>query len=148
MLGVPVPAQTAETIPGVTRLDERGNVVDLLRGINTGLAALQPRPIEPEEKREPNDDAVTKAESKTYTPGGGGYRRFGRRYGGGGGRGGGGYGSSSFGPRFERMPFLPTGTSPRIDGVPMINTSNPIIRRADVRRERIQSERGRLKQWQ
>jgi hypothetical protein len=137
-MGVPLPHTMAKTIPGVTKLDARGNVIDLVNGINTGQAALQPRPIQPEED-EPKDDPVKAAESKSYTPGGG-YRR--------GGGGGGGYGGSSYGPNFQRMDRLPYGTSPRQNGVGMINTSNPIIRRSDVRRERISSERGRLKQWQ
>jgi hypothetical protein len=96
---------------------------------------------------EANDDAVEKAQAKTYTPGGnaGGYRSYGR-----GGYGGyGGYSGSSYGPRFERMWNLPRGnTTPQVDLGGMINTSNPLIRRSNVRRERISSERGRLKQWQ
>lgn len=141
-MGIPVPHMMAKTIPGVTKLDARGNVIDLVNGINTGLAAIQPRPIQPEEV-EIKDDAVKAAEKKSYIPGGG--RGYGRRgYGGGGG----GYGGSSYGPNFQRMDRLPFGTTPRLNGVGMINTSNPIIRRSDVRRERISSERGRLKQWQ
>ncbi|MGV0950007.1 MAG: hypothetical protein ACOYB3_04995, partial [Azonexus sp.] len=141
-LGLPVPHTMAPTIPGQTTLDERGNVVDLVNGINTGLAAIQPRPIQPAEDAEIKDPAVTAAEKKPYTIGGGRWRRGG--YGGGGG----GYGGNYYGPNFQRMDRLPYGDSPRITTPPMINTSNPIIRRADVRRERISSERGRLKQWQ
>jgi len=138
-MGIPVPHTIAPTIEGQTTLDERGNVVDLVNGINTGLAAIQPRPIQPEEPEEKKDKAVDAAEKKTYTIGGG---RWGR-----GSYGGGGY-SSSYGPNFQRMDRLPYGDTARINTPPMINTSNPIIRRADVRRERISSERGRLKQWQ
>ena len=37
---------------------------------------------------------------------------------------------------------------PYSDDLYSINTSNPIIRRATIRRERFSSERGRLNQWQ
>jgi hypothetical protein len=138
-LGLPVPQKIAPTIPGQTTLDQRGNVIDLVNGINTGLAAIQPRPIQPPEEQEQKDDkAVEAAENKAYTIGGGRWNR--------GSYGGSSYGGS--GPYFQRMDRLPYGNSPRINTPPMINTSNPIIRRADVRRERISSERGRLKQWQ
>jgi hypothetical protein len=139
-LGLPVPHTIAPTIEGQTTLDQRGNVIDLVNGINTGLAAVQPRPIQPPEDQPVKDPAVDAAEKKTYSIGGGRWRR--------GGFGRGGYGGSSYGPNFQRMDRLPYGDSPRINTPPMINTSNPIIRRADVRRERISSERGRLKQWQ
>ena len=46
------------------------------------------------------------------------------------------------------MDDLPYGTSARNIGIPMINSSNPYIRRANVNRERVFGERGRLKQWQ
>jgi hypothetical protein len=102
-----------------------------------------------------NDDAVKKAEAKEYKAGGKtGYtrrpwRNFGRRrFGGFGGGGFGGGGGGGGRPFFVSLRALPEGTSARADDIPMINTSNPIIRRADVRRERITSERGRLKQWQ
>lgn len=151
--GIPWPHKMVRPREGTT-LDARGNVVDELRGINTGLAGLVPTPVENKEK--PTDDALDKALAKTYTPsysrsgsygygarrwGGSGYRR-----GGGGGYGGGGYGGGSVYP--TRMNPMPYGTSARNDFIPMINSSNPLLRRADVRRERISSERGRLKQWQ
>jgi len=136
-LGLPVPQQIAPTIPGQTTLDKRGNVVDLVNGINTGLAAIAPRPIQPDEEEFKDiDKAVDAAEKKDYTIGGGRW-----------GSGGSGY-SNNARPYFQRMDRLPYGDSPRIQTPPMINTSNPIIRRASVRRERISSERGRLKQWQ
>jgi hypothetical protein len=151
VFGIPLPHQMPEPRPGTT-YDQRGNVVDLIRGINTGQAALVRRPEASD--IEANDDAVKKAEAKKYTPGGGYSRRpwrnFGRRgfrrFGGGGWGGGGGGGG--FGPQFRDLRALPGGTSARIDDVQNINVNNPIIRRADVRRERITSERGRLKQWQ
>lgn len=142
-LGVPVAHRMTEIIPGVTARDERGNTVDLVRGINTGMASLEPELVIPEIV--PNDKAIEEAAAKTYTPSLTPYGRRGYRYGARGGYSGGG---SSWGPNFQRMDRLPDGTSARADWVPAINTNTPIIRRADVRRERISSERGRLKQWQ
>ena len=74
---------------------------------------------------------------------GGGYRSY-------GGYGGGGGGGGSYAPNvyFTKMNPLPGSISTYGNATPFINTSNPIIRRADVRRERVWSERGRLKQWQ
>ena len=77
--------------------------------------------------------------------GGGGsstYAGTGNPGGGGGGGGGGGY------PYYVRLYALPGGQVPYGNDIPDIYTSNPLIRRADVRRERIWSDRGRLKQWQ
>ena len=140
--GIPVPHTMERPKPGMG-LDARGNSVDLVRGINTGQAALSPRPVAVD--IEANDSAVEKAQAKSYSPGGnsGGYRSYGRR-----GYGGGGYSSGGYGPGFQKMWNLPYGTSARVDGLAMINTATPNIRRSNVRRERISSERGRLKQWQ
>jgi hypothetical protein len=72
---------------------------------------------------------------------GGGRRGFG------GGGGGGGY-RADYGGQVVRL------NTPRGFDVPYafdprnVTTSNPIIRRATVRRERFSSERGRLNQWQ
>ena len=75
-----------------------------------------------------------------------GWASYGRR-----GGGGGGYGSSyspSWGGSWQRM-NTPRGIDvPYSDDLYSINTSNPIIRRATIRRERFSSERGRLNQWQ
>jgi hypothetical protein len=144
-LGVPTAHRMTETIPGVTGRDERGNTVDLVRGINTGLASLEPELVIPELVIP--DNLLDEVNAKTVTPS---RTPYGRRSYGYGRRGYGGYsgGGSSWGPNFQRMDRLPEGTSARADWVPMINTNTPIIRRADVRRERISSERGRLKQWQ
>jgi hypothetical protein len=46
------------------------------------------------------------------------------------------------------MRALPSARAPFGNDIPFINTSNPLIRRGDIRRERVWSERGRLKQWQ
>jgi hypothetical protein len=152
--GIPSPHQVWKPRKG-THLDARYNVVDDVLGINTGQAGLIPKPIEPKEeeekeKKDVGDDPLKNSTSKKFYPrrGSYGYRRYGyRRYGRGGygGGGGGGYSSS---PRFDRMDRLPTGTAARFDNVYAINTNTPLIRRSEVRRERITSERGRLKQWQ
>ena len=49
---------------------------------------------------------------------------------------------------FNPMRAFPSARAPFANDVPFINTTNPLIRRGDVRRERVWSERGRLKQWQ
>lgn len=140
-------------------IDARGNAVDQVVGINTGLRALEPREDgweipTTEEAIKAAADQIEEAikgldltPSNSYDPksSGSGWRNFGG-WGGGGGGGGGGYS----GPRvyFEQMRDLPNIRTPYANNIPFINTTNPIIRRADVRRERVWSERGRLKQWQ
>lgn len=145
------------TVDRVTTRDERGNTVDLVAGTNTGLRGLVPFD---DSRNVPTDveigkaieDAIKAASNADYTPreqwekGGGGsgsgWRNFGRRGYGGGGYGGGG------GAYFNKMYGVPDNVSPYGNNAPFINTSNPILRRAFVRRERISSERGRLNQWQ
>ena len=134
--GIPLPHRVELPGPG-THLDNLGNVVDDVLGINTGLSAIVRTPTE-KIKVKVSDPFKNGSLNKTASPGGGSY---GRRYGSGGG-------GSSYGPPFQRMYELPGGTSPRFGGIPMINTSNPYIRRAQVNRERVFGERGRLKQWQ
>lgn len=137
-------------------LDERGNAVDNVKNLNTGRAALEP--VQVAGQVTPNDSILEEIKKKTYTPkdivsGQGffsGYRRYGgySHYGGysrGGGGGGGGFAPNSY---ITRMNFFSGVGSARVDNMPMINTNTPLIRRADVRRERVSSERGRLKQWQ
>lgn len=141
---------------GVMSVDERFNSVDLAANQNLGLRAL-----EPVNEKIPTDveigqaieKAIADAGQQSYTPfqqfptsGGGGGGGYGRRGGGGyGGGGGGGYAPNIY---FSKMQNLPEQRAPYADGIPFINTSNPILRRSDVRRERVWSERGRLKQWQ
>jgi hypothetical protein len=139
-MGIPVAHRMNEVIPGVTGIDERGNTVDLVRGINTGMAALEPMLDMPDEIK-PNDDIIDEVNNMKFAPSRAPYgnRSYGRGYSG---------GYSSGGGYFQRMTPLPSGTSARADGIPMINTNSPYVRRSDVRRERISSERGRLKQWQ
>ena len=65
-----------------------------------------------------------------------GWRNFGRRSGGGGG------GSSIRinTPERQQVPYA--------NDIDNINMTNPILRRASIRRERIDSQKGRLKPWQ
>jgi hypothetical protein len=129
--------------------------------MNTGLRALE---LMDESAYIPTDVEIGKsieaaikeamANDDGYAPfaksaGGSGWRNFGG-YGGYGRRGGGGYGGYSGGgySQFQRMYALPGSTTPYSNDISFINTSNPLIRRGDVRRERVWSERGRLKQWQ
>jgi hypothetical protein len=152
------PYQEADT--GL-ELDERMNVVDGPAGINTGMRAIKRRgenwelPLPEEEIRAAAErvaDAIGELDlgsdngerfaSGGYGYGGGGYGGY---SGGGGGGGRGGYGPHISPIRFNGFQFQRATFA---DGIPFINTSNPIIRRASIRRERISSERGRLKQWQ
>jgi hypothetical protein len=135
-LGVPIPTEMLTPGPGL-RLDQQGRIIDLTTGeqsINTGLSGLE-KVVELNDI-EYNDDAFEKGAAKNSGKSSGGSRR--RGYSGGGG--GGGY--------TPQMRALPGGAAARFDGIQMINSNNPIIRRADVYRQRIWSERGRLKQWQ
>ena len=141
-------------------MDQRGNAVDQVAGINTGMRALEARPAGweiPNIEQITKDglkevvDAINKLDLTPSSPydaktgSGSGWMNFGG--GGYGGGGGGGYSSGS-GAYFQRMYALPRGIAPYGDNIPYINVSNPLLRRADVRRERVWSERGRLKQWQ
>ena len=135
----PVPRQMVDPGPGLS-LDSRGNVVDLVHDINTGLAGLLQKPTTAA-KIKANDDILDEVKKKDFgdsTP----YKKFGRRgYGGYGG--GGGYSN------FSRMYALPKAfASPRPDDIPFINVNTPYVRRARVNMERITADRGRLKQWQ
>jgi hypothetical protein len=122
--------------------DARGNSVDYIMGMNLGLRALTPIDEQPPGEA----DDLESAMKSSYKPSGtkkgysGGYSR--RGYGGGGGYYSGGYAN------FTRMYPLPGMRTPYGNDIPFINTSNPLLRRADIRRERVWSERGRLKQWQ
>ena len=119
------------------------NSVDMIRGVNTGMRSL--------EKADdswivPTDEEIAKAQGastgSSFTPyqpfsyGGG----FGRRGGGGGGGGGGGYPA--------KLNPLPDSRAPYPNDIDNLNTNSPIIRRATIRRERIESQKGRLKPWQ
>jgi hypothetical protein len=144
---------------GTLGMDDRLNVQDFANGINTGLRALEPSdesayiPGDPEIKAAIDKaiEAIKALDFKASDPyssvakgGYGGYGSY-RRFGGGGYGGGGGGGATIY---FTRMNPLPDNQVPFGNSVPFINTSNPIIRRANIRRERVTSERGRLNQWQ
>ena len=134
------------------------NVQDFAVGINTGARALEPVK---ESNRIPGDREILEAiqdvekaiEGINFSPssaydktakGGSGFGSY-RRYGGGRGGYGGGGGGSTY---YSRLNPLPNNQAPYGNTVPFINTSNPIIRRSNIRRERVTSERGRLNQWQ
>jgi hypothetical protein len=154
-LGVPIPHRAWQSRDGLTK-DIRGNVVDEPYGLNTGLMALArveangelPVPEDEPEAFSKNfgkggdiGDVKGKGSGwvnypkRKYTP----YKR--RSY------GSSGYASREY-PNFTKMYALPNVNTPYGNDIPFINTSNPILRRADVRRERVWSERGRLNQWQ
>jgi hypothetical protein len=148
-LGLPIPHGTHDGGKGGLTVDARGNIVDSVLDINTGLAALErvdeSWTITPPEAKE-LDDLFNKnyTAGDTGDGGGSGYKKYGytpyKRHGYGGSGGGGGY--------FSKMYSMPHQQAPYGTSTPFINTSNPILRRAFVRRERISSERGRLNQWQ
>lgn len=132
-----------------TTVDGRMNTVDLVNGFNTGLRALEPYD---KSRNVPTDveigksieDAIKKAAQSDYTPfkpfnnsSSGGFNPY-RRYSGGGGGG-------SYTPQMRPLPY---NVAPYGNSTPFINTSNPIIRRASLSRQRIESDRGRLFQWQ
>jgi hypothetical protein len=131
--GIPIPHRVELPGPG-SHLDNLGNVVDDVLGINTGISAIVRQPNPPIELEDPFKAGKVNSGSAGSSNGG---RRFGS-----------GSGGSSYFPPFIRMDDLPYGTSSRYGGIPMVNTSNPYIRRAQVNRERVFGERGRLKQWQ
>jgi hypothetical protein len=157
-LGVPLPTTPIRPAGGGLSRDSRGNVVDNVYGINTGLMALE-RVEDQGQLKPPEEEPKAFTEPRTKSDEGGsgsgsGWRNFG--YSGYKRRGYTPYkrrsysssGGSSGYPNFTRMYGLPGGQSPYGNDIPFINTSNPILRRADVRRERVWSERGRLNQWQ
>ena len=129
----PFPHRTVDTGPG-TKLDSQGKVMDQVLGINTGLHGIEriidTEPLDPDDKM--LDEIKAADFGKTLVP---------KKYRGGGG-GGGGRGYT------PQMRPLRGGAAARFDTIPMINISNPYIRRANVHRDRITSDRGRLKQWQ
>lgn len=144
--------------------DGRMNSADELRGLNTGLRGLVPMhdseliPTDWEQTQK-IIDAIEDHEvnvGQGYEPnsnGGGrgtfyrsGYGRGYRRYGGGGG----GYSRSGYSPTiyWSRQPTLPRGTNVYGNFARNLFWNNANIRRTTIRRERYQSSRGRLKQWQ
>lgn len=135
-------------------VDGRLNSTDASADLNTGMRALE-RVDEswyvptPEEVGESIEKALTKAMSDAYSSnnagGGNGWTNYGKGGGGYSRRSGGGYSSSG---SFTRLNAPQDSNVPYDNSIPFINTSNPIIRRATIRRERFDSDRGRLNQWQ
>ncbi len=141
--------------------DGRLNTIDEAVQLNTGMRALERTddtwltPTDEEIGRaieeaigELGDQIAESAERQN----GRGWVNYPRRAGwasrGRGGYGGGGSYSPSWGGSWQRM-NTPRGIDvPYADDLYSINTANPIIRRATIRRERFSSERGRLNQWQ
>ena len=147
---------------GMDTLDQVLNVVDPVRGINTGLRSV--------EKYNPSmaSDADDPKTSSGYTSTGGnsssgsgwinnkygssgwinnkygssgyGYSRSGGRSGGSGGGSGGGSFTRMTPPENQQVPYS--------NDIDSLNTGNSLIRRAQIRRERIDSQKGRLKPWQ
>lgn len=138
---IPYPRELVDPGPGLA-LDSRGNVIDKVRNINTGMAGLLQKPQEPE-KVEINDDILDEIKKKDFGDGDPTAKKFSRypsrSYSGSGGSG----------PYFQRMLPLPeVRNTPRPDDIPFINANTPYVRRSRVNTERIYTERGRLKQWQ
>lgn len=136
--------------------DGRMNSVDLVRGLDTGMRGLVPFN---ETELIPTDweqtqkiiDAIKDHDVKlnNYEPnsrdtgsGSGRFYRSGYRGGGGSSKG---YSPSIF---WSRQPTLPRGTNVYGNTPRNIFWNNANVRRTTIRRERFQSERGRLKQWQ
>ena len=143
---------------GMDTLDQVLNVVDPVRGINTGLRSV--------EKYNPSmaSDADDPKKSSGYTStdgsssSGSGWinnkygssGRINNKYGSSGygySRSGGGSGGSG-GGSFTRMTPPENQQVPYSNDIDSLNTGNSLIRRAQIRRERIDSQKGRLKPWQ
>ena len=128
--------------------DSRLNYVDKAGQINTGQRGL----MKVDESFEIDDEGAAAINAATSQPNSGwqdfgngwknfgsGWRNFKRRSGGGGG-GGGGSAARLQAPQDQQVPYA--------NEIQNVNISNPIIRRASIRRERADSQRGRLNQWQ
>ena len=140
--------------------DSRMNSSDTVRGIDTGLRGLVP--VSPTENI-PTDYELTKMQIKAiddaaraaqqgYTPNeqdtaGSAGRFYRSSYGGGGYGGGGGKGYSPT-IYWSRQPTLPRGTNVYGNSAKNLFWNNANIRRTTIRRERYQSTRERLNQWQ
>ena len=142
VFGIPTPIKSVFSTENGLGVDNRGKVTDAIYGINTGLHGLKRVEEEASFFEPPEVDFDKKVDYDAKDKPKNGWVNYPKRKygGGGGGGGGGGY--------FSRMYALPRANVPYGNSIPNINTSNPMIRRAFIRRERVWSERGRLKQWQ
>lgn len=125
----------------VTPLDDTFNIPteeEIGNKITELLERIADKDFTPTDQYSSDKDGKTSSGWENYGRRGG-YRRYSR---GGGGGGGGGW------PYFIKQNEMPRTMSVYGNTIPFLNTSNPIIRRADIRRERVWSERGRLNQWQ
>ena len=144
--------------------DNRLNSVDDISGINTGFRGLErleesyavPDPVEAlgDRLEEMFDELGEKLDGNGNGKKGSGWRNFGRRSGwrnfgkrsgwrNFGKRGGGGSGG-----QFTRLQAPQDNQVPYTNSAQNVNANNPIIRRATIRRERSDSDKGRLKPWQ
>lgn len=154
--------------------DGRLNTTDAVRGINTGMRSLTRIGEVPDMDYTPSaKEAAENAGGKFNSEGsesgwipnkygkksgwipnkygrkGSGWRNFGKRRGSGwknfGKRKGGGGGG---GGSFTRLNAPERGQVPYANTHRTVGAGNPLIRRATIRRERSDSDRGRLKPWQ
>lgn len=143
-------------------VDGRLNSVDSALLVNTGMRGLE-RIDESwnvptaEEIGKSIEKALTQAMAGQYQASGNGWQDFGNGSGwknfGNSRRKGSGwvdYGSGSGWSNYSwyRVQAPQYAVVPYANDIPYVNISNPIIRRATIRRERFSSQRGRLNQWQ
>lgn len=123
--------------------DQLLNSTDLMANINTGERGLVPLLEEDFDLETPEFESLLKKAADDVKKGGGGYSRR-------GGYGGGGGGHYAITPRvyFNRLQWDDHRQTPYALTTRFVNADNPILRRANIRRERVSSERGRLKPWQ
>ena len=139
--------------------DQVLNNVDTVAGINTGLRNLErittDEPLlSPEETGEKTPDKKEDDDDKN----GRGWKNYGRRgwknYGGGGRRGwrnfgrGGRRGGGGGGGSFSRLDAPADNRQPYGQAISGQSLDNVTVRRASIRRERTDSEKGRLRPWQ
>ncbi|OYW91386.1 MAG: hypothetical protein B7Z23_08265 [Pseudomonadales bacterium 32-61-5] len=144
---MPLSRYTSDSGTGLS-LDSRLNAVDEVLGLNTGMRALEELNETfdvPEMEDFSSGDGTSSSDGNGWVDFGNngyrsGWRNFGRRRYGGGGGGGGGSFTRLNPPQDSQTPYSNTARD--------VGSSNPIIRRSSIRRERTDSERGRLKPWQ
>ena len=130
-------------------VDSSGNTVDPVMGVNLGMRAMK---RVDDSANVPTDkeigDAIVEAiENLNLKSGFGGYGGY-------GGGGGGGYAQRPYSVNAPDVRWLNLNTrelrlrNPYANDIYAITTENVALRRFDIRRERISSERGRLNQWQ